>query len=179
MKYLRLFEDFNDYDPYELMIISPQKKAEMIIEEIEKKGKANLNIVRDLITLGANLDWQENDGSTALHWCAVNNHPEIAKVLIDAGADVNVQDKHGMTALYWCSIYNRLEIARMLIDGRADLNIQNYDGNTVLHKCAYFHLPEIARMLVDAGADETIPNNEGKLPYELASSQELEDLLKP
>ena len=96
MKYLRLFEDFNDYDPYELMIIPPNKKAEMIIEEIEKRSKANLNIVRDLITLGANLDWQENDGSTALHWCAVNNHPEILRMLIDAGADKTMRTHSGI-----------------------------------------------------------------------------------
>jgi hypothetical protein len=38
--------------------------------------------------------------------------------------------------------------------------------------------PEIARMLIDAGADKTIPTNDGKLPYELAESQELQELLK-
>jgi hypothetical protein len=30
MKYLRLFENFDSYDPYELMIMFPNKKAEMI-----------------------------------------------------------------------------------------------------------------------------------------------------
>jgi len=39
--------------------------------------------------------------------------------------------------------------------------------------------PEIARMFIDAGADKTIPNNEGKLPYELAHTKELKDLLQP
>ena len=92
MKYLKLFENFDSYDPYELMIIPPNKKAEMLIEEIKKEDKANLNLVRDLITLGANLDWQDNDGRTALHWCARLNHPEIARMLIEAGADVNIQD---------------------------------------------------------------------------------------
>ena len=84
MKYLKLFENFEDYDPYELMITPPNKKAEMIISEIMKKGKANLNLVSDLIVLGANIDWQDNDGYTALHRCAYENELEFSKLLIDA-----------------------------------------------------------------------------------------------
>ena len=179
MKYIKLFENFEDYDPYELMITPPNKKAEMIIRELEKGDKANLNLVRDLITLGANLDWQDNFGETALHWCVWYNHLEIARMLIETGADVNIQLNDGITALHCCAVSNHLDIARMLIDAGADVNIQRKDGSTALHRCAYFNRPEIARMLLDAGADKTIPNNEGKRPYELADTQELKELLKP
>ena len=167
------------YDIYELMIIPPNKKAEMIMDEIKKKDKANLNLVSDLIVLGANLDWQDYEyGWTALHWCAYLNHPEISRMLIDAGADVNIQHNGGWTALHWCADLNHPEIARMLIDAGADVNIQNEFGWTALHLCAYLNHPDIARILIDAGADKTIPNNDGKLPYELASSKELKELLK-
>ena len=146
MKYLKLFENFEDYDPYELMMVPPYKKGEMLFKEIEKRDKANLNLVRDLITLGANLDWQNEDGQTVLHKCARWNSPEIARMLLDAGADVNVQDGDGWTALHVSAFNNRLEITQVLID---------------------------------AGADKTIPNNDGELPYELAKTQELKELLKP
>ena len=211
MKYLKLFEDFNDYDPYELMIIPPQKKGEMLVEEIQKR-EPNLDLVRDLIVLGANVDWQDgdgrtalhecayknrpeilrmlldagadvniqdNDGWTALHWCAYEYHPEIARMLIDAGADVNIQHNNGYTALHWCAVMNRPEIVRMLISAGADLNIQDEYGRTALHICANWNRPEILRMLIESGADKTIPNNDGKLPYELADTQELKELLKP
>ena len=146
MKYIKLFENFEPYDPYELMITPPNKKGEMLIDEILKKDKANLNLVGDLIALGANLDWQDKDGRIALHCCAIKNSPEIAKMLIDAGADIS---------------------------------ILNNNGSTALHMCAYWNSTEIARMLINAGADKTIPNNNGKLPYELADTQELKELLKP
>ena len=145
MKYIKLFENFGEYDPYELMIIPPNKKGEMLVGELSK-DEPNLNLVRDLIELGANLDWQGGYGWTALHVCAWYNHPEIARMLIDAGAD---------------------------------MNILNNDGWTALHLCAYWNHPETARMLIDAGADKTILNNDGRVPYELASSQELKELLKP
>ena len=166
------------YDPYELMITPSNKKGEMLFKEIEKRDKANLNLVRDLITLGANLDWQNEDGQTVLHKCARWNSPEIARMLLDAGADGNIQHNVGMTALHRCAYKNHPEIARMLIDAGADLNIQNNNGTTALHWCAFNNHPEIARMLLDAGADKTIPNNRGTLPYELAESKELKELLK-
>ena len=133
------------YDPYELMIIPPNKKGEMIIDEIRKEDKANLNLVSDLILLGANLNWQDNYGRTALYVSAYWNLPEITKMLIDAGADVNIQHNNGTTALHVYALKNR---------------------------------PEIAKMLIDAGADMNMRNNDGKLPYELARTQELQELLK-
>ena len=128
MKYLKLFENFNDYDPYELMMVPPYKKGEMLFKEIEKRDKANLNLVRDLITLGANLDWQNEDGQTVLHKCARWNSPEIARMLLDAGADVNVQDGDGWTALHVCAFNNSIEITQVLIDAGADKTIPNNDG---------------------------------------------------
>ena len=128
MKYLKLFENFEDHDPYELMMVPPNKKGEMLFKEIEKRDKANLNLVNDLITLGANLDWQNEDGETMLHKCARWNSPEIARMLLDAGADVNVQDGDGWTALHVSAFNNSLEIARMLIDAGSDKTIPNNDG---------------------------------------------------
>ena len=178
MRYIKLFENFDSYDPYELMIIPPNKKGEMIIDEIQKEDKANLNLVSDLIVLGANVDWFRTDGTTALHMCAYKNHPEILRMLLDAGADLNIRQKNGESALIMCAYRNRPEITKMLIDAGADVNIQDIFGKTALYVSARWNRPEIARMLIDAGADKTIPNNDGKLPYELAHSQELQELLK-
>jgi ankyrin repeat protein len=162
MKYLRLFEDFDSYDPYELMIIPPNKKAEMIIEEI-KKREPNLNLISDLITLGANLDWKnENDSNrTPLYVAAYWGKVEIARMLIDAGADVDVKDNNDDTSLHVAIKYGRVEVVRILIDAGANLNVQNNQGETPVHYAAMNGNPGIARMLIDAGADENILTHEG------------------
>jgi ankyrin repeat protein len=180
MKYLRLFENFDSHDPYELMIIPPNKKAEMIMKEI-RKDEPNLNLVSDLIVLGANVDWQdeENYNWTPLHWAAGYGRVEIARMLIDAGADVNVQDEWGKTSLHWAASRGKVEIAQMLIDAGADLNLQTNGGWTPLHMAAWHRRLEIVRMLIDAGARKDIPNKNGHLPYDLTTNEELKKLLKP
>ena len=180
MKYLRLFEDFDSYDPYELMMIPPNKKAEMIMQEIEKI-EPNLNLVSDLITLGANLEWQdeENDGWTPLHDAAYYGNVEIARMLIGAMVDLNLQDRWGWTPLHRAAMFGKVEIARMLIDAGANVNVKNDRGATPLHMAAFYGYVEIARMLIDEGASKDILNNDGELPYDLAETEELKKLLKP
>ena len=165
------------YDIYELMIIPPNKKAELIVKEL-MENNPNLNLVSDLIAIGANLDWQDNVGWTALYYCAAWDHLEIAKMLIDAGADVNIQDETGWSALSVCAYWNNPEIARMLIDAGVDLNFRNITGSTALHWSTRRGQIRIVKMLVNAGADKTIPDNEGRFPYDLTENSELQELLK-
>lgn len=183
MKYIKLFENFQDYDPYELMIIPPNLKTQMIIREINK-SESNMDLINDLIMMGANLDWIDPDtngvGWGALHWCVSRSKPEIAKILIEAGADVNIQDNDEQeTPLQKCAASGREEIAKMLIDAEADVNMQDKLNSTALHFCAYYSQAEIARMLIGAGADKTISNIDGKIPYEYAETEELKELLQP
>ncbi len=180
MKYLKLFENFESYDPYELMIIPPNKKAEMIVGEI-KKNKPNLNLVSDLIVLGANLDWQDEDdwNRTPLQWAASLGRVEIARMLIDAKADLNVKDEWDWTPLHVAAMDGYVKIVRMLIDAGANVNVQDNGDWTPLHRAARYGQVEVVRMLIDAGAKLDIPNNEGKLPYDLANNKELKKLLKP
>jgi ankyrin repeat protein len=168
MKYLRLFEDFDSYDPYELMIIPPNKKAEMIMREI-RKDEPNLNLVSDLIVLGANLEWkdEENGDLTPLHVAAEFGSVEIARMLIGAKADLNVQDKWEQTPLHVAANNGSVEIARMLIGAKADLNVQDEWEQTPLHVAARFGKVEIVRMLIDAGAN--VQSNIGYTPLHVAA----------
>jgi ankyrin repeat protein len=212
MKYIKLFENFEPHDPYELMIVSPNKKSEMIMRECEK-DEPNLNLVSDLIVLGANLDWQDEDynmtvmhmaawfgrveiarmlidaganldiqdifGKTILHVAMEGNYSEITQMLIDAGAKLDIQDRDGETVLHWAAWRNYSEITQMLIDAGVKLNIQDKWDRTALHWAVDNNSPETAQMLIYAGARKDIPDNDGEIPYDLAGTQELKNLLKP
>jgi ankyrin repeat protein len=53
-----------------------------------------------LAEVGADLDAQDPDGTTALCLAIMNNHYDLAAKLLEAGADPDVADRSGMTALY-------------------------------------------------------------------------------
>jgi len=101
-------------------------------------------------------------------------------MLIDAGADVNLQNRNGETPLHAAIIHhNRVEPSRILIEAGADLDVQNEDGWTPLHWAAYKEELKIAQMLIDAGVRKDIQDNKGRLPYDLAETEELKNLLRP
>lgn len=48
--------------------------------------------MKTLISGGANLYAQRNDGFTALHVAAKNNQPKITEILVEAMDDLGVQE---------------------------------------------------------------------------------------
>ena len=118
------------YDPYELMIIPPNKKTEMIVGEI-KGDETNLNLVRDLITLGANLEWRDEEflGMTVLHIAVFWNNMEVVRILVEAGADVNAQDDDGCTPYDLASLYNRDAELREYLMLKTNLTANFNNGN--------------------------------------------------
>lgn len=55
-------------------------------------------VVKALIKAGANVNFQGEDGSTALHAAAYFCHVEIVKMLLKNGCDKTIQDNSGNTA---------------------------------------------------------------------------------
>ena len=91
-----------------------------------------------LIELGANLDEQDEDGTTALSLAIMNWHYDLAAVLLEAGADPNVADRTGMNALY---------VAVDMVSRRSDIGRPprpRFDELTAL---------DIVRLALEHGAD--------------------------
>jgi cytohesin len=182
MKYIKLFENFEEYNPYDLMIMFPDERLKLFIEEIEK-WEPNLNLVSDLIALGANVNVQdEKYGETPLHRAASRGRVEILQMLIGAGAKLNVQDKGGWTPFHWAASNGRVEVLRVLIDAGADLDLQDKEGRTALHWAARdwtvepklnvqdeddytpLHNVEVTRMLIGAGVKLNVQDEDGETP---------------
>ncbi len=216
MKYLRLFEDFEEYNPYDIMVMFPDERSQRIVQEIQK-DEPNLDFIQDLITLGFDLDWQgtgdyfdstplhtaivykkaeivkmligagvdvnwqdkRNGGRSYMHELAYWGRIDIARILIDAGANLDLQDDNGETPLHWAARHNKMKFTQFLLDMGANPDIQDKKGWTPLHLALWNNRLKIARMLIGAGARTDIQDNEGRLPYELTDSQLLKNQLKP
>ena len=58
-----------------------------------------MEIAKSLITAGADVNWVDGEGVTALILASFKNHPELAELLLANGADKSVVDSFGRTAV--------------------------------------------------------------------------------
>ncbi len=132
-----------------------------------------------LITLGANINAQNNFYQTALQLASGYNKRESVKILAVAqNVDLNNQDVRGETALHNAVARDHIDIVKILVDAGADLNIQDEDGNTPLHIAIKYYYTEIVKILVDAGADINAQNNVKETPLQLAKRSKNKKIIK-
>lgn len=116
----------------------------------------------------------DEEGRSALHWAAKNNHIEMMRVMLDKGADINIAEDSekmsGTTPLQLACIYGNVEMVKLLMEYGADDSIQNISGNTAAHyavrefesyiKVDYEKRADIVKLLNNID----IPRNDGKTP---------------
>lgn len=66
---------------------------------LDAAKRGNESVVRELLDLGVNPNYQDKDKYTALFWAALGKYPEIVRELLKAGANVNIKNTWGQTAL--------------------------------------------------------------------------------
>ncbi len=104
-------------------------------------------IVKLLISHGANVRAKDKNGETPLHWAMQGGAREIAKLLISHGANVRAKDKDGWTPLHWAARTDAREIAQLLISHGADVRAKDKDGRTPRDIAIKYDYSEMAHML--------------------------------
>ncbi|MPM20137.1 hypothetical protein SDC9_66566 [bioreactor metagenome] len=77
----------------------------------------NIALINWLVEKGANINHQDRNGYTALHFVTQEKRFDCAELLIDKGADLELSDNHGNTPL-WTAIFNSRgenQIVKLLI----------------------------------------------------------------
>lgn len=121
-------------------------------------------IVRLLISLGADVNATDKDNNTALHFLfrQYNQYElQTMHLLIDGGININAKNNIHNTVLHDLCSYHELDdlldIIRILIKSGADMNIKNSINGTYLHDLCdnykSYNLPEVMNILIDAGVD--------------------------
>jgi ankyrin repeat protein len=105
------------------------------IEEAERAIFADdLQIVKDFIKSGADVNQYPASGQTLLYTACGFNRIEIVKELIEHGANPDLPEQwfSGHTSLHWAVSLGYDEIIRILLENGADLNCKNKSGQTPL-----------------------------------------------
>ncbi len=89
------------------------------------------DIVRLLLSHGANSSVQNKWGHTALMEAANWNHEDIVEILLKAKADVNAQ-AYGDSALRFAVMHCYTDVVVLLLKAGADITVKDISGKTVL-----------------------------------------------
>jgi len=68
--------------------------------------------------------------STALHYAALNDNPEVIQFLVVKGAKIDARDNRNETPLHWASRQGNLYAIHKLIELGADKTVKNIDAET-------------------------------------------------
>ncbi|XP_063152815.1 ankyrin repeat domain-containing protein 55 [Candoia aspera] len=82
---------------------------------------------------------QDNEGMTSLHWAAFHNQPQHVQTLLHKGADPTLVDKDFKTALHWAVQSGNRILCSIILNHHQGPSIINYDdenGKTCIHVAA-------------------------------------------
>ncbi len=130
----------------------------------------NLSQVTSLVKKGADVNYTNNNGSTALLFAAQKGHIKIVKYLIEKGADVNHVNNDGFTALLFAAQDGHSEVVKWLIEKGAEVNRAAKDGSTPLLVAVEMGHQEIVKCLIDRGVDVNHATKGGATPLLVAAS---------
>ena len=71
-------------------------------------------VVRALVSAGADVNLQQNDGFSPLNAASQEGHTDCVKLLIEHGAEVDTRSKRGLTPLYSAARKGHIEVVQFL-----------------------------------------------------------------
>lgn len=99
---------------------------------IDAVRKADVTAVRSLIAQRVDVNAADLDGSTALHWAARLDRPEIVDLLAAAGANARAATRYNVTPLSLAAATGNAAIVERLLKAGADPNGTSEEGQTAL-----------------------------------------------
>ncbi len=139
-----------------------------------KSGSGEM--VRLLISHGADVSVKDNRHQTALHFAAGKANCEAIAALMENNAVADIHNDLGHTPLiqaastrsYWKKDSKCVEAVKILLDHHALVDAEDNDGWTALFHTAYDGHAETAQILIEAGADVSKKDKKNKVPLTIA-----------
>ena len=121
------------------------------IHEAARRG--NLEMIRQLLSHGQNVDQPDTQELTALVFATTHGHEEIVKFLLEHGAQVNRPGRAGWTALHAAARHGHIPCINRLLQAGADLEAIWLEGETPLKMAVTYADPQTVTFLIDHGAN--------------------------
>ena len=97
----------------------------------------HLNIVNDIINVGADVNLGDKNGKTALIHAVESGNKEIVEYLLDNDADITLEDDEGRDAIAYARIYDDNEQILDLLREHSDRYVNRYDSGENYYEGKY------------------------------------------
>ncbi|KAK3268434.1 hypothetical protein CYMTET_23064 [Cymbomonas tetramitiformis] len=112
--------------------------------------KGTVEMVRELVEKGAEVDAEDREGCTALTVALAFGQEAAARALLEAGAGVNAGT--GRRPLHTAAEKGMVEMVRELVEKSAEVDAEDREGCTALTVALAYGQEAAARALLEAGA---------------------------
>ena len=132
--------------------------------------EGEVDVVQVLIDAGADINIQNDEGSSPLNTACASGALDVVKMLVEAGAGLRATDNKGHTCLILAARFRQTKIVRYLV-GLPEVELNHRDtvkNFTALHYSVENEDTDVVRVLIDAGADIETRGNYGRSPLHSA-----------
>lgn len=123
--------------------------------------EADVNLVRQAVDAGADLETRDDRGRTPLLVAVTENRVEVAEVLVKAGADPDALDERHDTPWLVTGVTGSVPMAKVLLEAKPDLTITNRFGGVSLIPASERGHAEYVRLVAGSGIDVDHVNDLG------------------
>uniref|UniRef100_A0A3P8YLU4 Ankyrin repeat domain 55 n=1 Tax=Esox lucius TaxID=8010 RepID=A0A3P8YLU4_ESOLU len=117
----------------------PDKNGRLPLHAATAENDVKLMAVLLQQSTACEINHQDNEGMTALHWASFHNRPEHVQALLQKGADPTLVDKDFKTALHWAVQSGSRLMCSLILEHQLGSSVINYDdenGKTCVHIAA-------------------------------------------
>ena len=154
-----------------LVLTNATRADEVATTAADAAEKNDADALRALIEQGAEINGQQIDGTTALHWVVYHDDEQLTEVLIQAGADVKAVNRYGVPPLSLACKNGNRKIVQMLLDAGAEANTTLPGGETALMTASRTGQVGPVKALLSGGAEVNAREHQGQTALMWAAAE--------
>lgn len=131
-----------------------------------------------------NINAQDNEGYTPLHYAAFCGTQKAIQFLLDKGANPEISSKDGNLPIHMAFVRHvasaeaQTEVYSLLISKTQNIDSQDNSGISVLARACRANNKDFVKALLENGAKPNKPNKFNELPLHEAAKREFLDIVK-
>src|SRR6267143_2049370 len=134
-----------------LAAVSTAAAADDTLAGLIQAGNRDAALKR--IAAGADVNADQGDGTTPLHWAVYKIDADLARALLERGAKPDVINSYGSSPLTEAVKVANARLVGMLLDAGSNVEVPNQEGQTALMWAAAAGSAELTRFLISRKAD--------------------------